>query len=70
MPVELGLRVCVVEDEHQFIIGHKVMEKQTDDQVALEMVEKAQDNFPNLQIVNFDKGYFTVRTIKGYSVNA
>ena len=30
VPVELGLRVCVVEDQHRFILHHQVMEKATD----------------------------------------
>src|SRR3989338_2177198 len=40
VPVELGLRVCVIEDQHQFILHHHVMEKETDDQVAVLMVTK------------------------------
>src|SRR6266568_7622829 len=28
VPVELGLRVCVMEDQHRFILHHQVMEKQ------------------------------------------
>ena len=27
MPVELGLKVCVVEDQHRFILHHHVMVK-------------------------------------------
>ena len=27
VPVELGLRVCVLEDQHRFILHHQVMEK-------------------------------------------
>ena len=34
VPVELGLRVCIMEDQHQFILHHKVMEKETDDKVT------------------------------------
>jgi IS5 family transposase len=33
------------------------MEKQTDDQVAVSMVEKSQARFPNLRAVSFDKGF-------------
>jgi hypothetical protein len=39
VPVELGLRVAVVEDQHRFILGHRVMEKTTDDQVAVPLIE-------------------------------
>jgi len=59
VPVELGLRVCVLEDQHGFILNHKVMEKQTDDKVALPIVEEAKEKFPNLTSCSFDKGFYT-----------
>lgn len=40
VPVELGLRVCVMEDQHRFVLHHRVMEKQTDDQVTVAMVKE------------------------------
>ncbi len=46
VPVELGLRVCILEDQHGFVLHHQVMEKQTDDQVAVSMVEQSQAIFP------------------------
>jgi len=57
VPVELGLRVCIMEDQHQFILHSMVMEKQTDDKIAVEMVTATQKRFPNLTCVSFDKGY-------------
>lgn len=57
VPVELGLRVCILEDQHKFILHHMVMEKQTDDQVAIGMVDKSQASFPALKVVSFDKGF-------------
>lgn len=57
VPVELGVRVCVLEDQHQFILHHKVMEKETDDCVAIEMVEKTKAVFKNLSSCSFDKGF-------------
>ncbi len=57
IPVELGLRVCIMEDQHQFILHSKVMEKITDDKIAVEMVTETQKDFPNLACVSFDKGY-------------
>jgi hypothetical protein len=35
VPVELGLRVAVCEDQHGFILYHHVMEKTTDEQIAV-----------------------------------
>ena len=57
VPVELGLRVCVLEDQHRFILHHQVMEKITDDQVAVEMVEETRKRFPQLASVSMDKGF-------------
>ncbi|MEA3242971.1 MAG: hypothetical protein U9Q19_05955, partial [Pseudomonadota bacterium] len=45
IPVELGLRVCVVEDSDRFILHHQVMEKTTDDKVAVAMVDETQQRF-------------------------
>jgi IS5 family transposase len=57
VPVELGLRVCVVEDQHGFILHHQVMEKCTDDQVAVPLVEQTKARHPALSSVSFDKGF-------------
>ena len=57
VPVELGLRVAVVEDQHRFILTHQVMEKTTDDQVAVTLIETALAGFPDISSASFDKGF-------------
>ena len=57
VPVELGLRVCVVEDQHGFILHHLVMQKTTDEQVAVPVTEQAKQRFPSLASISFDKGF-------------
>lgn len=57
VPVELGVKVCILEDENQFILHHLVMEKQTDEQVAIAMVDGTEKNFGKLGSVSFDKGF-------------
>lgn len=57
VPVELGLRVCVMEDQHRFVLHHRVMEKQTDDQVAVAMVKETKQRFADLEACSFDKGF-------------
>lgn len=57
VPQELGLKVCILEDQHGFILHHQVMRKQTDDQVAVEMVSTAKKKFPKLKGCSFDKGF-------------
>ena len=57
VPVELGLRVCILEDQNGFILHHRVMEKETDDKIAVNMVTEAQKHFPSLKTCSFDKGF-------------
>ncbi|AKH39713.1 MULTISPECIES: ISNCY-like element ISNco1 family transposase [Nitrosomonas] len=57
VPVELGVKVCILEDQHQFILHHHVMERQTDDQIAVNMVTQAKKRFPILNACSFDKGF-------------
>ena len=47
----------IVEDQHQFILHYRVMEKETDDKVAVAMMRAVKKNFPNLSMCSFDKGY-------------
>ena len=57
VPVELGVRVCVMEDQYQFILHHRVMTQETDDKVAVSMVKDTQYKFKALRAVSFDKGF-------------
>lgn len=58
-PVELGLRVCVLQDQFGFTLHHQVMQKQTDDQVTVPMAEGAKQRFPALRQVSYDKGFWS-----------
>jgi transposase, IS5 family len=64
VPQELGLKVCILEDQHGFILHHQVMEKQTDEQIAVNMVSAAKERFPGLSSCSFDKGFHSPRTQK------
>ena len=57
VPVELGVKVCILEDQHQFILHHQVMQQKTDDQVTVSMVAEAKKRFANLNACSFDKGF-------------
>jgi len=37
VPVELGLRVCIVEHASGYILNHKVMENETDSQIVVDL---------------------------------
>ena len=45
VPVELGLRVCVLQDQFGFTLNHEVMQKVTDDKVTVSMAEEAKKRF-------------------------
>lgn len=65
VPMELGLRVCILEDQHQFILHHRVMEKETDDKIALPMIQETRTRFPELNRCSFDKGFHSNENQEG-----
>ena len=59
VPQELGLRVCVLKDQYGFILHHQVLQRQTDDKIAVEITQGAKDRFYNLTGCSFDKGFYS-----------
>lgn len=59
VPQELGLRVCILEDQHHFILQHHVMEKELDEMVAVKMVRETQNKYSHMVSCSFDKGFYT-----------
>jgi len=59
VPVELGLRVCIMEDQDRFILHHRVMVRTSDDKVAFAMVGETKQKFPTLRAVSMDKGFYS-----------
>lgn len=57
VPVELGLRVCIVEDQYGFVVHHLVMERQSDVEVAVEIIEETKARFASLTSCSFDQGF-------------
>ncbi len=57
VPVELGLRVCIVEDQHRFVLHHQVMQQQTDDKIAVSITQETLHRYPSLRSMSFDKGF-------------
>jgi IS5 family transposase len=57
VPQELGLEVCVVKDQFGFILHHRVMQNETDDQVALPIIVETKERFDELSSSTFDKGF-------------
>jgi hypothetical protein len=57
VPVELGVRVGIVEDPYRFILHHRVMAGETDDKGAVALIRDARQKFPDLKACSFDKGF-------------
>jgi len=58
---ELGLKVCVVKGQYGFILHHRVMQNETDDQIAVPMIEATQKRFSDFTSCSFDKGFHSPR---------
>ncbi len=59
VPVELGVRVSVIEDQYQFVLHHRVMWQETDDKVAVSIIEEVKQRYPTINQCSFDKGYYS-----------
>lgn len=56
---ELGVRVCILEDQFGFILHHRVMQKITDEKIAVPIVVETKETFNTLNQVSFDKGFYS-----------
>jgi len=54
---ELGLPVCIIEDQHGFVLNHYVMQHVTDVEIALSFTEDTVNKFPKLTGCSYDKGF-------------
>ena len=55
--VELGVPVCVVEDQFQFILHHKILWEGSDTDIAVSIIEETQALHPDLRVCSFDRGF-------------
>ncbi len=56
---ELGVQVCVMEDQYGFILNHIVMQTTIDKRVAVTFVEQTKSMYPDLGSCSFDRGFYT-----------
>ncbi len=64
---ELGLKVCIVKDQFGFILHHRVMQKETDDQIAVPIIIETKERFKELNSCSFDKGFHSPENQKELS---
>lgn len=56
---ELGVRVAIVEGDKGFILHWNTMFNNTDDKIAVSLMEETKALFPTLKSGSFDKGFYT-----------
>ena len=56
-PVELGVPVCIVEDQFGFILHSEIMWQGSDADFAAPMVEITRKLFPDFRAASFDRGF-------------
>ncbi len=56
-PVELGVPVCILEDQYPFLRHHAIMWAGHDVDYAVPMVQAAQAQYPDLRECSFDRGF-------------
>jgi len=65
---ELGLKVCVVKDQFGFLLHHRVIQKETDDQIAVSIIKETKERFSQLTSCTFDKGFHSPDNQKDLAV--
>ena len=65
---ELGLKVCIIKDQFGFLLHHRVMQKETDDQIAVPIIKETKERFPQLISCTFDKGFHSPANQKDLAV--
>ena len=55
--VELGVPVCVVEDQFQFILHHRILWEGSDTDIAVSIINETQVLYPDLRVCSFDRGF-------------
>ena len=54
---ELGVRLAVVECSSGFLLHHRVMEQETDEEIAVPIIKDTKARFKSLGACSFDKGF-------------
>lgn len=67
--VELGHRHLIYTDQYQFILHHKVMENETDQEVALSCGKQVVENYAktsyHFESLSYDRGFFSALAKEG-----
>ena len=59
---ELGVPVAMIEDEHQFVLGHEIIWTGTDKDVAVSLIKSTQAIYPDARSCSLDRGFYSPET--------
>ena len=62
---ELGVRVCIVEDHHGFLLNHRVMYGERDEEMVVELMKRTKQKYPSFSSCSFDKGFHSRKDANG-----
>ncbi len=57
VPQELGLPVCIMRDQHGFILDHVILEEGVDVDIAVSFTRQVKEKFARLNQCSYDKGF-------------
>lgn len=60
VPVELGVKLAIVQDQHQFILHHHVMQQQQDVHIAQDLVRAIEEKYGTIDSLSLDRGFWSV----------
>jgi len=61
--VELGLRIAIATDQYGFILGHRIMEKEQDVNIAVPFAKELVEKY-DIASISFDKGFWSPKNNK------
>lgn len=59
VPVEFGIKLAVIQDQHQFILHHRVMENEQDVDVTVDIVKAVCEKYHEIDSISFDRGFWS-----------
>jgi len=57
--VELGLAIAVASDQFGFLLGHRIMRKEQDVEIAVPFAKTLVKKYDNIGSISFDKGFWS-----------
>jgi transposase, IS5 family len=59
VPVEFGLPVSIIKDQHGYILDYEIMETTNDVDIPVILTPRAKEKFPAIKSCSYDKGYWS-----------